>query len=204
MVLRQVTRATNRKVEQGQATRGRLVATAARLFAERGYDATPIELVLQEAEVSRGALYHHFPSKEALFEAVLESVEVDVGRTVQAAAREAQDPVLALRLGSLAWLRLARDPVVRQIVLVDAPAVLGWERWRAIEQRYALGQTRATLQAAAAMGRIDADLVETLAQIMLAASIEVSLIIARAEDPVAATATCERVVDVLVTRLFGE
>jgi AcrR family transcriptional regulator len=197
-----VTRATNRKVEQGQATRGRLVAVATRLFTERGYEGTPIELVLQEAEVSRGALYHHFASKEALFEAVLESVEADVAGAVQSAARGASDPAEGLRLGSAEWLRLARDPTVRQVVLVDAPAVLGWQRWRAIEERYALGQTRAALRAVAANGRLDPELVEVFAQVLLAGLIEVALIIARAEDPVAATALCERAVDELLERLL--
>src|SRR5690242_20854208 len=83
------------------------------MFAERGYEDTSIEAVLREAGVSRGSLYHHFASKEALFEAVAEEVETDVGARTLAAAAGADGPVAALRAGSLAWIRLAGDPVVQ-------------------------------------------------------------------------------------------
>src|SRR5256885_4718688 len=87
----------NRRVEQGRLTRERLIATATRLFAEHGYDGTSIEAVLHEADVSRGALYHHFGNKEALFEAVLEAVETSIQGTIVAEANASSDPVPALR-----------------------------------------------------------------------------------------------------------
>src|ERR1700750_1516599 len=130
----------NKNVARGEATRSQLIAIATRLFAERGYEDTSIEAVLREAGVSRGSLYHHFPGKEGLFEAV-------AGRKPVAAARGSDGPVAALRAGSLAWIRLAGDPVVRRILLIDAPSVLGWERWRAMEGHHALGGIRAVLQA---------------------------------------------------------
>src|SRR5215472_2996945 len=120
----------NRKLERGQATREQLLAVATRLFAERGYDDTSIELVLQESGVSRGALYYHFKSKEALFEAVLDGVGQDVAGRLQAAMAGTTDIPSALRAACLGWIRLAGDPVVQRIVLVDAPSVLGWQRWR--------------------------------------------------------------------------
>src|SRR6201986_1485553 len=91
----------NKNVARGEATRSHLIAIATRMFAERGYEDTSIEAVLREAGVSRGSLYHHFASKEALFEAVAEEVETDVGaRTFAAAAEAAADgPVAALRAG---------------------------------------------------------------------------------------------------------
>ena len=125
----------NKNVARGEATRSQLIAIATRLFAERGYEDTSIESVLREAGVSRGSLYHHFPGKEALFEAVAEDVETSVGEQTLAAASGSDGPVAALRAGSLAWIRLAGDPVVRRILLIDAPSVLGWERWRAMEER---------------------------------------------------------------------
>ena len=140
---------SNKNVARGEATRGQLIAIATRLFAERGYEDTSIEAVLREAGVSRGSLYHHFPGKEALFEAVAEDVETSVGEQTLAAASGAGGPVDALRAGSLAWIRLAGDPVVRPILLIDAPSVLGWERWRAMEEDHALGGIRAVLQAIA-------------------------------------------------------
>src|SRR5262249_21224386 len=111
----------SRKVEQGRATRRELVAIATRLFATKGYDGTSVDDVLREAGISRGALYHHFAGKDALFEAVLEAVEARVAETLVEAARGVRDPVEVLRAGCAAWLRLAQDPTVRQIALVDAP-----------------------------------------------------------------------------------
>ena len=129
----------NRNVSRGEATRAQLIAIATRMFAERGYEDTSIEAVLREAGVSRGSLYHHFASKEALFEAVAEEVETSTGAQTAAAASGATSPVDALRAGFLAWIRLAGDPVVQRILLIDGPAVLGWDRWRSMEERHALG-----------------------------------------------------------------
>src|ERR1700757_4347794 len=144
----------NKNVARGEATRGQLIAVATRLFAERGYEDTSIEAVLREAGVSRGSLYHHFPGKEALFEAVAEDVEPSVGEQTLAAARGADGPVAALRAGSLAWTRLAGDPVVRRILLIDAPSVLGWERWRALGGHHAPRGVRGGLQVLADQGKL--------------------------------------------------
>jgi AcrR family transcriptional regulator len=180
-----------------------LIAIATRLFAERGYEDTSIEAVLREAGVSRGSLYHHFPGKEALFEAVAEDVETSVGQQTLAAARGADGPVAALRAGSLAWIRLAGDPVVRRILLIDAPSVLGWERWRAMEEHHALGGIRAVLQAIAGEGKVRPELVGTLANVLLASVNEVALIVARADDKEAAMQAGADTIDELLRRLFG-
>src|SRR5260370_23598889 len=135
----------NKNVARGEATRVQLIAIATRLFASRGYEDTSIEAVLREAGVSRGSLYHHFAGKEALFEAVLEDVEVRVGGAVIAAAADATGPVAALRAGSLAWVRNAGHPGVQRILLIDAPSALGSARWRAMEVRHALGLITAAL-----------------------------------------------------------
>jgi AcrR family transcriptional regulator len=192
-----------KRVDQGQATREQLVAVATQLFADRGYEGTSIEAVLEGAGVSRGSLYHHFRSKEALFEAVLEAVEVRVGEETRAAVIDVYDVTAALRAGCLAWVRLARDPVVQRIVLIDAPAVLGWERWRAIEERHALGLLKIAMQAAADEGRVPPDLVDVFAHTLLATMNELALLIVRANDPAAAQRRAEAAVDELLTRLLG-
>lgn len=192
------------RVERGEATRRHLVETATALFAERGYDDTPVELVLDRAGVSRGALYHHFPSKEALFEACLEGVQARVALEVRDAARGAVDPLAGLRAGCGAWLRLARDPVVRRIVLVDAPAVVGWRRWREIDQRHSLGLVRASLRALAGEGRMAVGMVDMQAHLLLAALTEVALLIAEAGEEVdAASARAEEAVGRLLAGLVG-
>lgn len=193
----------SRKVEQGQATRQELVTVATKLFAKQGYDGTSIEAVLAAAEVSRGALYHHFASKDALFEAVLEDVEAGIAETIVRSARRATDPVGVLRAGCRAWLRVAEDPAAHQIALVDAPAVVGWQRWREIDERHAFGLLKRALEAVAAMGRLRADVVDVMAHMLLAALLEVALVIARAPDRKAALHRGERAVDELLDRLLG-
>jgi AcrR family transcriptional regulator len=193
----------NRNVARGEATRGQLVAIATRMFAERGYEDTSIEAVLREAGVSRGSLYHHFPSKEALFEAVAEEVETSVGAQTIAAASASEGPVEALRAGFLAWIRLAGDPVVRRILLIDGPSVLGWERWRAMEEHHALGLIRAGLQIIADEGKTRPELVGTLAYVLLAAVNEVALLVARSDDKDAAMQAGADTIDELLRRLFN-
>ena len=193
----------NRNVARGEATRGQLIAIATRMFAERGYEDTSIEAVLREAGVSRGSLYHHFPSKEALFEAVAEEVETSVGAQTVAAASGSEGSVEALRAGFLAWIRLAGDPVVQRILLIDGPSVLGWERWRAMEERHALGAITLVVQAAAPQARLRPELADTLAHVLLASVNEVALLVARSDDPEAAMADGEDAIDELLRRLLG-
>ena len=193
----------NRNVARGEATRGQLVAIATRMFAERGYEDTSIEAVLREAGVSRGSLYHHFASKEALFEAVAEEVETSVGAQTVAAASGSAGPVEALRAGFLAWIRLAGDPVVRRILLIDGPSVLGWERWRAMEEHHALGLIRAVLQLIADEGKLRPESVATLANILLASVNEVALLVARSDDREAAMQAGADAIDELLRRLFS-
>jgi AcrR family transcriptional regulator len=193
----------NRNVARGEATRGQLVGIATRMFAERGYEDTSIEAVLREAGVSRGSLYHHFASKEALFEAVAEAVETSVGEQTVAAASGSAGPVEALRAGFVAWIRLAGDPVVRRILLIDGPSVLGWERWRAMEEQHALGLIRAVLQIIANEGRVRPELVGTLSHVLLASVNEVALLVARSDDKEAAMQAGADAIDELLRRLFS-
>src|SRR4051794_1892490 len=113
----------NKNVARGEATRSQLLAIATRMFAEHGYEDTSIEAVLREAGVSRGSLYHHFASKEVLFEAVAEEVETSVGAQTFAAAAEAaaDGTAAARRAGAVAWTPLAGRSAARRIPPIDAP-----------------------------------------------------------------------------------
>jgi len=193
----------NKNVERGQATRAHLIDVATRLFGARGYDGTSIEAVLADAGVSRGSLYHHFQGKDALFLAVLEDVGSRVGQQVADAMRDAPDPVAALRAGSRVWFRLAGDPVVQQTMLIDAPAVLGWQRWRDLDEQSSLGMIRAALSYAADAGSIERRHVDAFAHIVLAASNEVALMIGRAEDRAAALSAGESALTEFFDRLLG-
>ncbi|MEV4573121.1 TetR/AcrR family transcriptional regulator [Nonomuraea jabiensis] len=178
----------NLKAERGAATRDRVLAIATRLFADRGYDDTSIEVVLQESGLSRGALYHHYAGKDALFEAVLEATESAIGGKIRQAVRGITDPAAALRAGVLAWISLAGDPVIQRIVLIDAPAVMGWERWRAMEERYSFGMLKAAL---GATGAVPAEFLDLHAHMLLAAVNESALMVARGGDPTTAVAAVE-------------
>jgi AcrR family transcriptional regulator len=195
---------TDGRIEKGRETRERLVATGRELFGERGYEATPIEAILERAGVARGALYHHFSNKEALFDAVLDRLVAEIADAAAAAARTATDPVESLRAGCRAWLRMAVDPAVQRIALVDAPAVVGWSRWRGLDEQHTLGRLRANLQAIADTGMLPAGQVDVLAHMVLAAVNEAALMIARSANPRAALADGEAAVDTLLDRLVQD
>jgi AcrR family transcriptional regulator len=192
----------NKRVAQGQATRAALIEVATELFATNGYDATAIPAVLGAAGVSRGALYHHFESKEALFEAVLESVEAQAMVKVTRAAGAATDPLDGLRRGCAAYLAMCRDPVVRQISLIDAPSVVGWQRWREIDEQHAFGLVKAAIAAIAADGRVKPELVDVMAHMVLAALLEVALLVARADEGRLAIRRGQEAIDELLTALL--
>jgi AcrR family transcriptional regulator len=188
------------RTDQAIATRARLVAIARELFAAHGYRDTSMQAIQRRAGVSRGALYHHFASKRDLFEAVYEAVEMDTAHAIGAAARRARGD--ALRAGCVAWLELAGDRATRQITLIDAPAVLGWESWSARDDRGGLDLLREGLRSQARKGRLEPELVDSLARILLAALIELGLMIARAERPSDAQREATAALDLLLTRLL--
>jgi len=191
-----------KRAAQGQATRGQLIEVATRLFAERGYEDTSIEAVLAAAGVSRGALYHHFAGKDALFEAVMKSVEDRINAELAMAIGGARDPVGALTAAALAWVDLAGDPVVQRVVLIDAPSVLGWERWRGMGEEGTLAAMRAMLKEVSDSGHLAAELVGPFAHMILAALDEIALVIARAKDSEAAKAEGRVAVGALLSRLL--
>jgi AcrR family transcriptional regulator len=132
--------------------------------------------------VTRGALYHHFASKEDLFRAVYEAVERDLTEQIAAKALSAADPVQALRAGARAFLDACEHPELSTIALIDAPSVLGWEQWREIGIQYGLGLVQATLEAAMAAGLIERQPVRPLAHLLLGSIDEAAMLVARAND----------------------
>jgi AcrR family transcriptional regulator len=190
------------KTEKAASTKARIVAVARRLFASRGYDGTSTEAVLEESQVSRGALYHHFETKEALFAAVLEEVEVDITAATGRARANATDPVEALGAAFDSFLDMASESEVRQIVLTDAHSVVGWQKWREIEDRHGLGRLKQALKIVAAGGRIREGMVDVFAHILLASLLEVAFMVARSPDPQAATSTGRKAMKELLERLL--
>jgi len=169
--------------EHGEQTRAALLGVARELFANEGYGAVALDEVCARAGVTRGALYHHFSSKEELFRAVCEEVAGEVSqRLLEAGARES-DAWGRLRAGCLCFLDLCADEAVRRILLSDAPSVLGWEEFREMDGRHGLGLLRGALQAAIDAGAIEPAPVDALAHLLVGALNEASMVIARSSDP---------------------
>jgi AcrR family transcriptional regulator len=190
----------DQRVEKGRATRERLVEAARVAFGRDGYDATSVAGVLEAAGVAKGALYHHFPTKEALFDAVLDRLVEELAAAAARKARRAPDPAASLKAGCGAWLETTLDPGVQRIALLDAPAVVGWARIREIDDRHTLSGMRANLERLAGPSGLDLDL-DLLAHMVLAAVNEAALFIARADDPKAALKVGRDAVDALIDRL---
>jgi AcrR family transcriptional regulator len=171
------------KAQQSFITRTALLTVARELFAERGYAQVGTEEIVRAAGMTRGALYHQFKDKADLFAAVYEDVEGALMERVAASAMAAaQDPLELLRAGASGFLDACEDPAVQQIALLDAPAVLGWERWREIGMRYGFGLVRGGLEEAMDAGLIAAQPLDALAHLLIGAIDEGAMLIARAEN----------------------
>lgn len=171
-----------RQAERSESTRSALIAVARRLFAERGYADTPTEEIVREAGVTRGALYHHFKDKKELFAAVFEDLERELVLRGATAVPPDADAWTRLQVGSGAFLDACLDPAVQRIVLLEAPAVLGRDAWREVEEKYGLGAVQAGLAAAMQEGFIAEQPVAPLAHLLLAAVNEAGLLIAQADN----------------------
>jgi AcrR family transcriptional regulator len=178
----------SKHAQRSDATRAALVAAARPLFAARGFSGVGAEEIVRAAGVTRGALYHHFGGKEGLLEAAYEQIERELLERIgeRVAAVGATDPLAALAAGATAFLDACSEPEVHRIVLLDAPSVLGWERWRAIGWRYGMGLTEGVLQAAIDAGQIAPQPTRPLAHLLLGALDEAALYVARAKDQAAA------------------
>src|SRR6266481_2786658 len=172
----------SRKLEQSQATRAALIKTARKLFARNGYADTDVETVARRTRVTRGALYHHFKDKQDLFSAVFDLEEQKLAQIIGAAAVSQPNTWDGMLAGSNAFLDACLDPSVQRIVLVDALAVLGWERWREIDSKYNLRLVIAALQAAMDQGIIARGPVDSLAHLLIGAITEAAIFIAHADD----------------------
>lgn len=173
------------QAERSEATRNALIAAGRRLFTEKGYDGVAAEEIVRQAGVTRGALYHHFGGKAELLEAVYERLEAEsterVARVVLGS--ELDSPLEAMMAGVEAFLDECAEPELQRIALHDAPAVLGWDRWREIAAANGLGLIEASLTAAIEAGEIRELPVKPTAHLLLGALDEAAMLVARSDDP---------------------
>jgi AcrR family transcriptional regulator len=191
------------QADRSAATKDALVRAARPLFAQDGFGDVSTEAIVRAAGVSRGAMYHQFKDKTALFEAVFEAVEQDISARLATAVAEAgeTDPIALMELGAHAWLDVCAEPEVQRIVLLDAPAVLGWERWRELGMKYGVGLVEAMIAHAISVGRIEEQPVKPLAHVLIGSLDEAAMYIVRAEDPALARDQTRAVVSRLVRAL---
>ena len=179
-------------MSSGAATRAELMRVARALFAERGYAAVGTEEIVARANVTRGALYHHFADKKDLFRAVHEELEEELVAGVGKRIAGIEDPWELAVTGVRAFLDACQnDRALRQIALIDAPAVLGWEEWREIDARYGLGLVTFGLRNGMDAGVFRERDVTPLAHLLIGAMTEAALMVANASDPYAARREAE-------------
>jgi AcrR family transcriptional regulator len=187
-------------MSRGEGTRGDLLRAARELFAEHGYANVGTERIVERAGVTRGALYHHFDDKRDLLRAVHEELEQELVASIGDQIAGIDDPWELLATGVRAFLDACTDPAIMRISLVDAPGVLGWEEWREIDARYALGLVTFGLGNAMDHGVFRRQEVGPLAHVLIGAMTEAGMLIANASDPAAARRAVE---PALLTLLEG-
>src|ERR1700722_16145595 len=185
------------QADRSAATRDALMAAARRLFADQGFADVSTDAIVAAAGVTRGALYHQFADKTALFDAVLDAVEADIARRLadDAAAAGITDPVDAMRHVLRTWLDICVEPEIHRIALIDGPSVVGWARWRAVCQRYVFGLAQAMLEQGIEAGRVRPQPVRALTHVLMGASDEAALYVAESADPARARAEMLPVLD---------
>ncbi|MCO1655104.1 TetR/AcrR family transcriptional regulator [Pseudonocardia humida] len=169
-----------------EATTGQLLAAARELFGRDGFAATSIDAVAAAGGVTKGAAYHHFATKGALFRAVFVGEQDRVTAELLRTTAQEPDPFAALRRGCRTFLELCLEPAFRQIVLLDGPAVLGWQEVRAIQSERALRVLADGMRVAAALAGEPGVDVTARAHLAFGALCEAGMLLARADDPDAA------------------
>src|SRR6476659_7472639 len=187
------------------ATRALLIDAGRKLFADKGFSDVSTPAIVTAAGVTRGALYHQFDDKVGLFAAVYEQVERHLVEDIARQIMELLplDPLEAMRVGARMFLDGCSAPDVQQIVLVDAPAVLGWDRWRAVGVKYGLGVVEGMLAHAIAEGAIPEQPLRPTAHVLLGALDEAALFVSRASNPDQARHEMDAVCDRLISGIAG-
>ena len=188
-----VPRVPSRRQQYSAATRRALIDRGEQLFTEHGYAGASLDAIVAGAEVTKGALYHHFSGKQALFEAVFERVENEAAQTIQGALKGHTDPWAKALAGLRAFLDVVQQPGYRRIVILEGPAVLGYERFREHEERSTFANVLdivgSVLQAGA--WELDDAMTETFTRIFFGAMSSAGESVSTSDDPIAAARRVE-------------
>jgi AcrR family transcriptional regulator len=171
-----------KQAERRAATTEAILKAGRRLFGDRGFAATTIDDIAEAAQVAKGAVYHHFATKEAVFDAVFDAVSRDLVADIDRAVRTEKDVLAAMVAGTQHYFAACAKGPACQIMLCDGPAVLGWERWREIDAQHFGGKFPRALAAAMDAGLLARQPVEPLARLLLGAVTEAAVACAGRPD----------------------
>ena len=194
------------QAERSAATQSALITAARRLWGERGYADVGTPEIAEAAGVTRGAMYHQYADKAALFRAVIEAMDQEIVERLDAsvAAVQPKTPGDTMHAMADAWLDIAGEPEVRQLMLIDAPSVIGWAEYREMSQRNSLDGAEQLLKAAIEAGQLRPQPLRPLALVLLGAVDEAAMYLARAEDPARAREEVRAVIRDLIAGLLGD
>ena len=192
------------QAERSAATQRALIAAARRLWGERGYAEVGTPEIAEAAGVTRGAMYHQYADKAALFRTVIEAMDVEIIERIQGsvAATQPKTPGDTMHAMANAWLDIASEPEVRQLMLTDAPSVIGWAEYREMSQSNSVEAAEQLLNAAIEAGQLRPQPVRPLALVLLGAFEEAAIYIARADDPAQAREEVRAVIRDLIDGLL--
>jgi AcrR family transcriptional regulator len=191
----------SRRLDYSESTREALVDSAVELFTKRGYAGTSLDEIAKRARVTKGALYHHFSGKQALFEAAFDAVERLVFGSLQRILEGPGGPWERARGGLRAFIKNCLEPAYQRIVIHEGPVVMGWERWREAEDHFSFGLVRTVLQELVAAGEIDEVPVEITGRLLFGTLSSAATLIAGSGDPRVIGAQVEGVIMQLLERL---
>lgn len=176
---------TSRRAAYSASTKRALVDVAEQLFTEQGYANTSLDSIVAGARVTKGALYHHFAGKQALFEAVFERVENDAARTIQKAIKGKGDAWQKALSGLEAFLAIVQEPRYRRIVTQEGPSVLGYERFREQEERSTYANVVEIVRAVLSAGtwELEEEMLQTFARIFFGTLSAAGDVVATSEEP---------------------
>ena len=195
-----VPRVPTRRQQYSAATRRALIDLGEQLFTEHGYSAASLDQIVAGAEVTKGALYHHFSGKQALFEAVFERVEDEASRSIQAALQGHTDPWDKALAGLRAFLDVVQQPGYRRIVILEGPAVLGYARFREQAERSTFANVHDIVGSVLEAGAwdLDEDMAETFSRIFFGAMSSAGEAVSTSDDPLAAAARVETAISFIL------
>ena len=191
----------SRRDEYTEATRFALMAAGRETFAREGYQSASVEVISRTARVTRGAFYHHFEDKQALFDAIVVAMQSKAASTVEKCARQHPKIWDRLSTGIDAYLDVCLEPDYARIVVREAPVVLGQSRFQEIEEKYPQALLKATLAALKQQGELDFGDINLLSHLVDALICKIAVLLPETADPAALRADGNRVLDGLLDGL---